>query len=64
MATQVGHYWFFLFCYEKNVRASISSVERDALPLYASEFLRMSPAKSDRAVICGELQEICHDKDG
>ncbi|EJP79368.1 hypothetical protein A1OC_04015 [Stenotrophomonas maltophilia Ab55555] len=64
VATKVGRYWFFLFCYEKSARATISSAERDALQLYASEFLGMSPAQLDRAVICGELQEICHDKDG
>lgn len=64
VATRVGRYWFLLFCYEKNARATISSAERDALQLYASEFLRMSPEQLDRAVICGELQEICHDKDG
>ncbi|YCT78388.1 type II toxin-antitoxin system RelE/ParE family toxin [Stenotrophomonas maltophilia] len=64
VATRVGHYWFFLFCYEKNARATISIAERDALQLYASEFSRMSTEQLDRAVICGELQEICHDKDG
>lgn len=62
VATQLGHYWFFLFCYEKNERANLSRAEQDALELYASEFLKMSPAQLDRAVMCGDLQEICHDQ--
>jgi len=62
VATQLGRYWFFLFCYEKNERANLTRAERDALELYASEFLKMSPAQFDRAVMCGDLQEICHDQ--
>jgi len=31
--------------------------------LYASEFLGMSLTQLDHAVKCGDLQEICHDKD-
>ncbi|MFB5857336.1 type II toxin-antitoxin system RelE/ParE family toxin [Stenotrophomonas maltophilia] len=43
--TQRGGHWFFLFGYEKNERAAITTAERDALQLYASEFLRMSTAQ-------------------
>ncbi|MBK0025920.1 type II toxin-antitoxin system RelE/ParE family toxin [Stenotrophomonas sp. S48] len=62
VATQLGRYWFLLFCYEKNERANLTKAERDALELYASEFLKMSSAQLDRAVMCGDLQEICHDQ--
>lgn len=60
IATQRGGHWFFLFGYEKNERAAITNAERDALQLYASEFLKMSPAQLKRAVEYGDLQEICH----
>ncbi|WP_243402648.1 hypothetical protein [Stenotrophomonas sp. SPM] len=40
--------------------ASSKNVERDALQLYASEFLKMSGAQLKRAVEYGDLQEICH----
>lgn len=62
IAAPRGNRWFFLFGYEKNERATISSTERDALQLYASEFVGMSSAQLDLAVECGDLQEICHDK--
>ncbi len=60
VATQRGGHWFFLFGYEKNARAAVTNVERDALQLYASEFLKMSAAQLKRAVEYGDLQEICH----
>ncbi|MBA0388394.1 type II toxin-antitoxin system RelE/ParE family toxin [Stenotrophomonas maltophilia] len=63
VATQRGGHWFFLFGYEKNERAAITNAERDALQLYASEFLRMSTAQLNRAVEYGDLQEIGHDED-
>lgn len=63
VATQRGGHWFLLFGYEKNERAAITNAERDALQLYASEFLRMSTAQMNRAVEYGDLQEIGHDED-
>jgi len=60
VATQRGSHWFFLFGYEKNARAAINKAERDALQLYASEFLGMSPTQLDRAAEYGDLEEICH----
>ncbi|WP_241776734.1 type II toxin-antitoxin system RelE/ParE family toxin [Stenotrophomonas sp. DDT-1] len=63
VATQRGGHWFFLSGYEKNERAAITNAERDALQLYASEFLRMSTAQLNRAVEYGDLQEIGHDED-
>lgn len=63
VATQRGGHWFFLFGYEKNKRAAITNAERDALQLYASEFLKMSTARLNRAVQYGDLQEINHDED-
>ncbi|WP_414493862.1 type II toxin-antitoxin system RelE/ParE family toxin [Stenotrophomonas maltophilia] len=63
VATQRGGHWFFLFGYEKNERTAITNAERDALQLYASEFLKMSTAQLNRAVQYGDLQEISHDED-
>lgn len=63
VATQRGGHWFFLFGYAKNERAAITNAERDALQLYASEFLKMSTAQLNRAVRYGDLQEISHDED-
>lgn len=63
VATQRGGHWLFLFGYEKNERAAITNAERDALQLYASEFLKMSTAQLNRAVQYGDLQEISHDED-
>jgi len=63
VATQRDGHWFFLFGYEKNECAAITNAERDALQLYASEFLRMSTAQMNRAVEYGDLQEIGHDED-
>jgi hypothetical protein len=60
LASNRGNRWFFLFGYEKNVRANITPTERDALQLLAADLLGMTTAALDRAVERGELQEICH----
>ncbi|MEY1682659.1 type II toxin-antitoxin system RelE/ParE family toxin [Stenotrophomonas maltophilia] len=62
VATQRGGHRFFLFGYEKNERTAITNAERDALQLYASEFLKMSTAQLNRALEYGDLQEIGHDE--
>jgi len=64
LASNRGNRWFFLFGYEKNVRASVTTAERDALQLLAVDLLGMPTAALDRAVVQGELQEICHGKQG
>ncbi|WP_313345007.1 type II toxin-antitoxin system RelE/ParE family toxin [Stenotrophomonas sp.] len=60
LASNRGNRWFFLFGYEKNVRADITPTERDALQLLAGDLLGMATAALDSAVEQGELQEICH----
>jgi len=60
LASNRGNRWFFLFGYEKNVRANVTPAERDALQLLAMDLLSMTTVALDQAVELGELQEICH----
>jgi hypothetical protein len=62
LASNRGNRWFFLFGYEKNVRANVTPAERDALQLLAVDLLGMPSASLDLALERGELQEICHGK--
>lgn len=61
VATQQGSRWFFVFGFEKNERANISSTELEALQALAAELLALSGDQLNRAVEDGALQEICHD---
>jgi len=63
IATQRGSHWFFLFGYEKNQRATISSTERDLLLGLATDLFGMSGAQIASALMSGELYEICRDQD-
>lgn len=61
VATNRGSRWFFVFGFEKNVRANIDATELDALQDIAGDLLKLTGAELDRAVADGALQEICHD---
>lgn len=61
VATQKGSRWFFVFGFEKNERANISSTELEALQALAVELLALSGDQLNGAVENGALQEICHD---
>ncbi len=58
VATNKGNRWFFVYVYEKNEQANISAAELEALQGLAADLLRMTIVELDRAVECGELQEI------
>ena len=58
VATNKGSRWFFVYGYEKNEQANISVAELEALQALAVDLLRMTVAELNRAVECGELQEI------
>ncbi len=61
VATQKGSRWFFVFGFEKNERANISTTELEALQALATELLALSGDQLSTAVQDGALQEICHD---
>lgn len=61
VATNRGNRWIFLFGFEKNDRANVTTKELEALQKIASDLLRLTPKDLDVLVAQGELQEICHD---
>ena len=61
LATNRRNRWFFVFGFEKNVRANISANELEALQNIAFDLLALEPAQLDLAVIQGKLLEICDD---
>jgi len=61
VATNKEDWWFFVFGFEKNERANISSTELEALKSIAADLLRLSCKEIDVEVKNGALQEICHD---
>ncbi len=56
-----GSCWFFVFGFEKNERANITTTELEALQTLAGSLLSLSAKQLDTAVEDGALQEICHD---
>ena len=61
VATNRGNRWIFLFGFEKNDRANVTTQELEALKKIASDLLKLTPKDLDVLVTQGELQEICHD---
>jgi hypothetical protein len=55
--------WFFLFGFEKKDRETIDARELGALRVVAAALLAMEPKVLEKAVIEGELEEICRDKE-
>lgn len=62
VATNRGNLWFFIFGFEKNERANISTEEKEALQNIAQDLLSRTNNELDIQVKDGSLQEICHDK--
>lgn len=58
VATNKGSRWFFLFGFEKNERANISTEELEALQAYASDLLASTDAQLAKAIDDDALQEI------
>ena len=61
VATRQGHVWFFIFGFEKSVRANIGTEEKEALQSLAHDLLSRTRQELDAAVAAAALQEICHD---
>jgi hypothetical protein len=62
LATNHKNRWFFLFGFEKNVRANINTGELEALRDIAADLLALNSSMLDAAVAKEKLLEICHDK--
>lgn len=61
LATNHKNRWFFVFGFEKNVRANISVNELEALQDIAADLLALGSSQLDKAVTEEKLLEICHD---
>lgn len=61
LATNFRNRWFFVFGFEKNVRANINQNELEALQNIASDLLALGLPQLDAAVAQGKLLEICHE---
>ena len=61
VASNRGDRWFFVFGFEKSVRASVSAKELEALQALATDLLKLSSDELDRQVENDVLAEIGHD---
>jgi hypothetical protein len=53
--------WFFVFGFEKNEKANLTSIELEAFQWLAKQLLDLSGAQLEVAAQEGSLQEICHE---
>jgi hypothetical protein len=61
VATRRANRWFFVFGFEKNEKANVTSTELEALQWLAKQLLDLSGAQLEVAAQDGSLQEICHE---
>uniref|UniRef100_UPI0040483229 type II toxin-antitoxin system RelE/ParE family toxin n=1 Tax=Orrella sp. TaxID=1921583 RepID=UPI0040483229 len=61
VATKKEDRWFFVYGFNKNDQANISTKELAALTELANLLLNRSDNELDEAVAQNELVEICHD---
>lgn len=64
VATNKGNRWFFVFGFEKNERANISTKELEAVQRIAADLFQLNSRELDEHVAGGALKEICHDIEG
>ncbi len=62
LATNRNDRWFFVFGFEKNVRANVTAKELEALKMLADDLLALSPAQIDEAFESGALLEVLDEK--
>jgi len=62
LATNRHNRWFFVFGFEKNERANVSTKELEALQLLAADLLSMKEEQIRQAVIDGALLEVNNEK--
>ena len=60
--TNRGDRWFFVYGFEKSVRANILAEDLEGLREIAKQLLDRTSAQLDQAVGDGSLQEICYDE--
>jgi hypothetical protein len=61
VATNKDDRWFFVFGFEKNVRANVTAKELEALQTLAADLLKLSTTDLNRQVERQTLVEICHE---
>jgi hypothetical protein len=61
VATNQGDRWFFVFGFEKNVRANITDAELAALQDVAQDWITKTNQQLDEAVKDKSLEEVCYD---
>ncbi len=61
VAHRKGSHWFFVYGFEKNVRANITDREKVALQKLAADMFAYSEADLDSLVAGKNLLEICND---
>ena len=62
LATNWNDRWFFMFGFEKNDRANISTKELEALQLLADDLLSLKEDQIRQAVVDGSFIEVIHEK--
>ncbi|MDB5867225.1 MAG: hypothetical protein JWO70_5031 [Betaproteobacteria bacterium] len=60
LATNKADRWFFVFGFEKNQQANITSTELQALRMLAADLLKLSAVQLDQQVLTQVLREICN----
>ena len=58
VATRMAQQWFFLYGFEKNERANISTAELKTLQEYAKTLLELDAAQLAAVVSTGEIMEV------
>ena len=58
VATRMAGRWFFLYGFEKNERANISTAELKALQEYAKDLLELDAGQLAAIVSAGEMTEV------
>ena len=61
VATRRASRWFFVFGFEKNEKANVTSTELEGLQWLAKQLLDLTGRQLEVAVQDGSLQEICHE---
>ncbi|MFZ1494346.1 MAG: type II toxin-antitoxin system RelE/ParE family toxin [Candidatus Competibacter denitrificans] len=61
VATNKDDRWFFVFGFEKAIRANVTAKELEALQALAEDLLKLSATELDGQVKREALLEICHD---
>lgn len=61
VATNKENRWFFVFGFQKNVRANVNKKELEALQDLAADLLRLDMKQLDAHVSNKSIQEICLD---